>query len=165
MVSIPYLIYQNIQNDLQTGQTSYYVDYGEAKDYWAMFIQRNGGTAEKLGMNVQLALLDMIKSFEASNKPKTALEFWLYSKEYMDIILGVYPNLRENKNFSDFLNIINLHIDAALGAADQRKNADLFVVIDKTIDKTVQDTKKQFDPKQSLLPWVIAGVVLIALTR
>ena len=83
----------------------------------------------------------------------------------MNILLSVYPSLRENPNFNDFVEIINLHIEAALTAADQRENADLLVVIDKSVDKTVKDVKKYADPKQSLLPWIIASVVLIALTR
>jgi len=176
MLILP-LLFENVQNDYQTGQTSFFMDLGDAKEYWENYHGKDIGLVSSFGYVVQSYLQDAPKVFNAiqerENRPNNALEFWKFTKEYIESAENNLPvNFAQLSKWNEYKNLVNLHIQGAFDSWNTRANQNVFMVISGAVDQTAQDigemakkTKKALDPRESILPFIIAGAVLLALTR
>ncbi len=165
---IPLTLYI-FNEDLKFGLTSYYTNYPEAVEYWEEYHESFG--EKNFPVELNMYLYD-VKSFfepyaERNNLDKNAVNFWIFAtgEHIKNAIDRLNIDTSQIPKWEKYINVMKNHVEGAVNTHNTRAGANIFSVLDKTIKKSVEDTKKALDPNESILPFVLAGVVLLALTR
>lgn len=155
--------------DLKSGQTVYYTSLPDAIEYWESYHASFG--EKHLPIELAQYLYDAKGFFlpyaERNNIDKNAVNFWIYATgnhitnalDRLNIDTNVIPK------WSDYINVMKNHVEGAIMTQNTKAAQNIFAVLDKTIKQTKKDIQKAIDPNESILPFVIAGLVLFALIR
>jgi len=170
--SLGYVVWDKTDDDLQTGLTSSYTTYEDALKTWRNFHQ--GPTVDSFGIPLQDYLYDAQTNFEIwatrNNMPINALNFWIFAtgQHITEALERLNVNTSTLERWNDYINVMKNHVNSALDTHDTRTKQNLLAVLDGTYKKTKEDIKKGaeiLDPRESILPWILGGVVVIWLLK
>tara|TARA_R110002110_G_scaffold34982_2_gene118491 strand:+ start:1296 stop:1829 length:534 start_codon:yes stop_codon:yes gene_type:complete len=164
------------KNDYGSGLTASYTQYEDALDTWRNFHQ--GPTVESFGIPLQDYLYDAQTNFEIwatrNNMPINALNFWIFAtgQHITEALERLNVDTSTLGRWNDYINVMKSHVNSALDTHDTRTKQNLLTVLESTIKKTADDIadmyrkgKESLDPTESILPWIIGGVVVIWLLK
>ena len=165
---IPLALYV-FNEDLQFGLTSYYTNYPEAVETWEEYHASFG--EKNFPIEFNMYLYDVKNFFEPyaerNNLDKNAVNFWIFAtgEHIQNAIKRLNIDTSKIPKWNKYIEVMKNHVEGAVSTHNTRTSANILEVLNKTIKKTTSDIKKAVDPNESILPFVIAGVVLLALTR
>ena len=155
--------------DLKAGQTIFYTQLPDAIETWEAY--HEGFGERHLPLELNMYLYDAPSFFkvyaERNGIDQNAVNFWTYAtgEHIKNAIDRLNIDTSTIPKWSDYINVMKNHVEGAVLTHNTRNAQNIFTVLDNTIKKSVKDIQKAVDPKESILPFVVAGIVLLALTR
>ena len=172
---IPLYLYI-LNEDLQAGLDVRFTDYNEAVAFWEQyhlsFADRHLPT--ELGQYLYDVEPFFIAYANRNNIPINASNFWIFATgEHIKNALERIPTDTSTiPKWNDYINVMKEIIETNTLISNTEAKQNIFSVLDDTLKKSKEDiekgiekTKEALDPRESILPFLIAGVVLLALTR
>lgn len=172
---IPLYMYL-LNEDLQAGLDVRFTDYNEAVAFWENYHASFG--ERHLPGELASYLYDVEPFFIAyanyNNIPINASNFWIFATgEHIKNALERIPTDTSTiPKWDKYINVMKEIIETNTMISNTEAKQNIFSVLDATYEKSKEDIRKMYekgkkalDPKESILPFIIAGVVLLALTR
>lgn len=155
--------------DLKSGQTAFYTQLPDAIETWQTYHESFGEKYLPLELNMYLYdAPTFFKSYaERNGIDQNAVNFWTFAtgEHITNAIARLNIDTSTIPKWNDYINVMKNHVEGAVLTHNTKNAQNIFTVLDKTIKKTAKDVQTAVNPKESILPFVIAGMVLLALTR